>query len=282
MQPYDFTGAVILAYLAHRRPRNFFNGKMNPCVVKEKATESTMNEASFKLSNITELVDLLSMEYICKKLAIDSAKFDEVSICMLFNRLRFSSIKQNSDNYINHSIVGWAVAKRPFRLLVHIPTPMEVLRMQAVGERVVTVFVGAEELDAKHVAQLHYMDGRITSELQCCTFLIECVYVWCNLSVLIYLCVSLFAHDLGNELTVRDSFEFLAHDLKHMEHFSDPDKYLEQVGFFYRFLQMPRLYLVGGEGAGTDALSLKKLFTSVLFPGDIRLWHELEYVISDM
>lgn len=164
IQPYDFTGAVILAYLAHRRPKNWVNGKMKPCVVVNEE-ECKMNEQSCKLSTMPELCELLDSVYVCKKLGLPADRFNEVRICTLFNCLRFASIKQNADNYINHSIVRWAMGERPFKLLMYIPTPMEVLRMQAVGERVVTVFVTAEELDSQHVAQLHYMDGKY-----CCKF----------------------------------------------------------------------------------------------------------------
>jgi hypothetical protein len=159
VQAHDFTGAIILAYLAHRRPKCWTNGKMKPRVVDGEVA-AHLSVRSVKLFTIPELAGLLSPAYVCKKLGISTDGFDQVSVCTLFNELKFSNIKQNSDNYINHSIVKWAMAEYPFRLLFHIPTPMDVLRMQAVGDRVVTVFLAAEELDAKHVAQLHYMDGK--------------------------------------------------------------------------------------------------------------------------
>ena len=38
---------------------------------------------------------------------------------------------------------------------------------------------------------------------------------------------------IGNTAHEKDSFEFLIHDLKHMEHFVDADKYLEQVYAYF-------------------------------------------------
>ena len=84
-------------------------------------------------------------------------------------------------------------------------------------------------------------------------------------------CPSLPALRSGNELAARDAFEFLVHDLKHMQHFVDTDKYAEQVGFFHCM-------------AGVDGGRLRRFFTEApsMFPGDVQLWHALEYVISDM
>ena len=74
---------------------------------------------------------------------------------------------------------------------------------------------------------------------------------------------------LGNELNAKDSFEFLIHDMRHMEHFVAPDRYPEQVRFFRCMLNIH-------QGA------LRRYFTGTLYPGDSQLWHALEYVISDM
>ncbi|CAE7420739.1 unnamed protein product [Symbiodinium microadriaticum] len=79
-----------------------------------------------------------------------------------------------------------------------IPTPMEVLRMQAAGERVVTMFLTKEELSSFHVAKLHYMSGQ--------------------------------------QLCAKDAVDFLVHDLHHMDHFTDPSTRDEQVGFFRAIL----------------------------------------------
>lgn len=72
----------------------------------------------------------------------------------------------------------------------------------------------------------------------------------------------------GNIDHHKDPFEFLIHDLKHMENFTDSVIHQEQIGFFQCMLQLheghPREY-----------------FTTVL-QYDTLLWTELEYVISDM
>jgi hypothetical protein len=71
-----------------------------------------------------------------------------------------------------------------------IPTPMQVLKQQANGERVVTLFLNKSELLSKHVSKLNYMAGEIEHP--------------------------------------RDALEFLLHDLKHMEHFINEEIYEEQ------------------------------------------------------
>eukprot|EP00602_Paraphysomonas_sp_CaronLab_P005947 CAMPEP_0185035098 /NCGR_PEP_ID=MMETSP1103-20130426/25846_1 /TAXON_ID=36769 /ORGANISM="Paraphysomonas bandaiensis, Strain Caron Lab Isolate" /LENGTH=296 /DNA_ID=CAMNT_0027572023 /DNA_START=308 /DNA_END=1198 /DNA_ORIENTATION=+ len=88
----------------------------------------------------------------------------------------------------------------PVILMTEIPTPMEVLRMQADGNRVVTMFTSVEQLSTCHVAKLQYM--------------------------------------AGDQLHSRDPFEFLVHDIKHMYHFKDQATYDEQVGFFRAILSI--------------------------------------------
>jgi hypothetical protein len=78
--------------------------------------------------------------------------------------------------------------------LIVICSPMEVLRMQSSGTRVVTLFTTRKELSSMHISQLYYMEG------------------------------------MQNH--AKDPLEFLLHDLKHMENFVDPNCHLEQVGFF--------------------------------------------------
>jgi hypothetical protein len=73
-------------------------------------------------------------------------------------------------------------------------SPMEVLRMQSNGTRVVTMFTTKEELSTMHISPLYYMEG------------------------------------MQNH--AKDPLEFLIHDLKHMENFVDCNCHREQVGFF--------------------------------------------------
>ena len=120
-------------------------------------------------------------------------------------------------------------------LLFRIPSPMEVLRQQAAGERVVTLFLGREQLSRRHDAALVYMQGEQSHS--------------------------------------KDPLEFLLHDLKHMENFVDPATYFEQVGFFRCML---KLGVHGASGSSLKAFFRKECGL------DIRLWNELEYVISKM
>jgi hypothetical protein len=98
-------------------------------------------------------------------------------------------------NFVSESLVAWRLGRRPFVLLRHIPLPLEVLEQQACGKRVVTAFVTKKELELKHKNLLSYMEN-------------------------------------GDLMHSRDSFEFVVHDLHHMEHFAGRDSFLEQVGFF--------------------------------------------------
>lgn len=97
---------------------------------------------------------------------------------------------------------------RPFKLMFTIPSPMDVLRQQATGARVLTLFRTHNELSTTHKAMLYYMDGMQNHQ--------------------------------------KDSLEFLIHDMTHMEHYINDDIFLEQVGFFKCFLSInnyqPKLF----------------------------------------
>lgn len=182
----DFVGAMLISFMAFRRPQKWVAGKMMlPPLCQSKFSHSST------LDQVPYLLDLIDACYVAKKLSLAVDTVGSVTISSIFYHLKFSSVKHNADNYINTSIYHWGLGTRPFVLLHSIPTPMDVLRMQADGTRVVTAFLEDEELARTHVAKLHYMDGM--------------------------------------RLHAKDSFEFLIHDLKHMELFVDSRLYCEQV-----------------------------------------------------
>lgn len=245
---YDFGGLYILAYLSLRRPHKWSCGKF-PTLLADPD-----DYYSSKLVDIPHILPLLTERYLLK---IFGVNYVEITVISIFASLRFTGIKKNSDNFVNQCIVSWARNKRPFVLLREIPTPLQVLRMQATGHRVATAFLSFEELSSHHIAKLHYMEGHQNHS--------------------------------------KDAFEFFVHDLKHMEHFVDPNTYEEQTGFFHSILTL----------SSDPSISPKKFFRTIInhhtlrmisdshlietppfeeiFKGRFQqLWNELEYLISDM
>jgi hypothetical protein len=287
---HDFVGIVILLNLSLNNPNRWLRGYLvEPIVVSSylaSADESSKTCATYQSIQLSELPEAvltaLNLAYIWKKLSKQRSNrsltmVDQASLTVIdvFNQLQFYGIK-NKDDYINKSMVYWSLGGRPYELMFTIPSPMTVLRQQATGRRVITVFTTYEELISKHVAQLYYMDG--------------------------------------SQLHARSSFDFSIHDMKHMELFIDPSIYDEQVGFFRSILQLghprslrflescihslPLRQELPGDvpEVTTDfAMSIEEIskdedlhlckpciyFTSILGL-DEQLWHELEYVISDM
>lgn len=78
--------------------------------------------------------------------------------------------------------------------------------------------------------------------------------------------VSKLTYMSGEREHERDAFVFLLHDIRHMEHFFVSDIYFEQVGFFRCCFEWKEM---------------KSVITKVL-QHPKSLWHELEYVLSDM
>lgn len=78
--------------------------------------------------------------------------------------------------------------------------------------------------------------------------------------------ISKLTYMSGEREHERDAFAFLLHDIRHMEHFFVSDIYYEQVGFFRCCLEWREM---------------KHVMTKLLCHPK-SLWHELEYVFSDM
>ena len=119
---------------------------------------------------------------------------ETIEIGMFYNRCKLKHIKQNKSDCINHSMVRWFQDDQKYVLLFHIPTPLEVLEMQANGSRVISLLVEKSQLSSMHTSNLSYM--------------------------------------AGEKQHAKDVLEFLVHDIRHMYHFSDPIYYHEQVGLF--------------------------------------------------
>lgn len=210
-----------MSFMAIKRRKRWAAGMFTESIASEPLSSVPMHK-------FPGLLEILDPQYIQKK---TGRMYDpNMSIISMFNCLQFVGIKNNSSDFVNRNMVMWCLGQRPFVLLTHIPTPMEVLRMQAAGKRVVTMFLTKQELMSYHIAKLQYMSG----QQQC----------------------------------RKDALDFLVHDLKHMDHFTNTAIMSEQVGFFRALLKL---------GKGHP----KRFFRS-LFPSDEVLWYELEYLISDM
>ena len=203
----DLAGVFILCYLGLRRPRSWSNGALKSTVSSSFSLAILSSiPLSARISSIPGLLDILGREYLIKKIGKGGdPKFCaddiiDVTVLSIFDQLQLSGIKKNTGDYVNRSIVCWAYGLRPFHLMFRIPSPHEVLVQQADGKRVITMFTSKKDLERKHIAMLYYMDG------------------------------------MQNH--AKDSLEFLLHDMKHMEHFTDASIHYEQVGFFRCMLKL--------------------------------------------
>jgi len=203
------------------------------------ATPFAAHGSSRTLSSIPGLMVLLGEEYLERKLKQPA---NSIPVMAPFAHLQFVGIRKSSKrahaaNFLNAAMVGWSLGQRPFRLMHSVPTPSQVLRQQAEGSRVVTLLWRPTELASRHEALLAYMGD-------------------------------------GQRPHAMDAFEFLVHDIKHMENFLDPELHLEQVGFFRALARLG--------GVATDGRVRLRRFFCEEWGLDQRLWDEMEYVISDM
>ena len=207
MSASDMAGVFVLSYLGLRRPNAWSNGKLKS-VVSSSLPDDVKNPVplSVKISEVPGLLTILGANYLSKKFGVNcasiigDAEVPMITVLSVFDSLQLRGIKNNTEDYINKCIVHWAYGLRPCCLMFRVPTPMEVLRQQARNSRVITLFIKRVELEKRHTAMLYYMDG------------------------------------MQNH--AKDSFEFLTHDMKHMENFIDPRIHDEQVGFFRCMLKL--------------------------------------------
>ena len=220
----DLVGAFILTYLCVRHKKPFISGK--PLCFGEPVH---IDESWSKpITSFPGLIELISVSYLRSTLGT-SIDLSRIRLSDIFLTCRLRGVNKNNNDFVNSTLIEWMRGKRPFVLMFRIPSPMEVLRMQACGQRVVTMLTSLDELSSKHTAKLHYMeDGRFHS---------------------------------------RDALDFLIHDLAHMEKFVDESTHREQVGFVRCMLRL---------GDGSPQQELRS------YGGDLELWHEVEYCISDM
>lgn len=127
---FDLVGIFILAFLSVRRPNRWSNGRLTQPISNE--TSKIMCVCSVLISSIPHLLDLVNSSYIQQKLKLKNTAelLEKVRIFDIFNLMQFSAIKCNSDNYLNRSIVHWAMNERPFKLMTHVPSPLRVLKVR--------------------------------------------------------------------------------------------------------------------------------------------------------
>lgn len=263
MSSSDLAGIFILSYLGLRRHKSWSNGCLKNLISESLSLTSCINSSrpsSVEICSIPGLFDILDENYVKKRIlkvyknSLDEDGIPKITVLSIFDGLQLRGIKNNADDYVNRCLVNWAYGLRPVCLMFRIPSPLEVLLQQSNRSRVITLFLTLEELKRKHISMLYYMDG------------------------------------MQNH--AKDSFEFLLHDMKHMENFTDSSIHLEQVGFFRCFLRLsPDLNQSKQSDSSSTKEELnalvprpnspKKFFTTVC-GYDKLLWRELEYVISDM
>ena len=164
----DVVGAYILACLALRKPRRYLCKVFKAPLVSNEISKATLLQVSRGLGDFEGLLDILDRAYLLRRLQacpnVKTMNFNDdisrIPVAVIFNHFQLVGIKHNENNFVNISIIQWALGKLPFTLMLdYIPTPMEVLKMQATGNRVLTVFTSHTNLSKEHVGRLHYMSG---------------------------------------------------------------------------------------------------------------------------
>lgn len=187
LQDYDYVMVYILVCLSQLKPSKFIAGFHSEPLEKETEDIKSIGLYDY-FPEIYARFNVGRKEWLSN---IDGKRQKYWTCFTIFNRIRFKSLPP----YVSTSLVKWVKGQCPLILLFYIPSPMEVLRMQAKGTRVVTMLREIEQLKVLHSSPLTYMDDQ--------------------------------------PIHSRDALMFLLHDLKHIELFIRSDIFKEQVGFFH-------------------------------------------------
>lgn len=122
----SLVAAYVLLFLCLRSPRGVVCGKLPAPIVQPELLQP---DVSLPCS----LHRLLGGEAYLRKRGLDSS----IGLFELFNTCQLNKLPIN----LAGSLLQFRLGSRPFVVLNHIPTVMEVLHQQRNGQRVVTVFL---------------------------------------------------------------------------------------------------------------------------------------------
>jgi len=136
LSPVDFVCSFLLLYTSIRNNGNSLSGRLNPNVIKSNI---------FKLSYCDsrccyEVPGLMLSEH--DKALIAKTLHHAPSLVELFAYFALPRVPV----FVNTEIVSWAAGERTLELLFHMPSPRELLSLQATGKRVITAWLQESEL----------------------------------------------------------------------------------------------------------------------------------------
>ena len=190
----DLVASFILAALSLRSNSKWSVGPI-PIRNHPTASDRLVHGTQTLVKDVPSLLPILHVTPNLLKWCNASSP-SELSLRSIFLHVRLRGLKPAT----NSAMLGWFDHRRPLVLLHHIPSPNEVLKQQAHGKRVCTLFLEPKQLASLHVSPLAYMSG--------------------------------------NQSHARDALDFLIHDLSHIELFCTPSTHIEQVGFFNCMYQL--------------------------------------------
>ena len=107
------------------------------------------------LENLLHLTSSRTIQKFAKRMARDENEFiTSLTLFDILSNFRLCGLKSNPNDMLNRSLCSWANGTRLFKLLFHIPSPMQVLRLQATGQRVLTLHLDKLALCSMHTAPL--------------------------------------------------------------------------------------------------------------------------------
>jgi len=163
ISPVEFVAGYILSHLIERDPTRWLLGRRRnplplPAPAPAPAPEAPGAPALGSVSPHSEGVagpwaPLSSFPWMSVQLEAGGSVRQKLessstwSVVDLFNNWNFRKIP----SYVNDALVNWALGRRKVHLLFSLPSPLEVLQMQARGHRCVTAF--CEPLELSRILQ---------------------------------------------------------------------------------------------------------------------------------
>lgn len=131
LSPLQFTTLYLLLFLRIKHPKNWIQKKSSKLT---NATPNNMDEENL-LSIIPESFSLNSWE---------KEKLNEVTAYSLFNQYNLKAIPES----INRTMIQWMLGNWSIKMLEHIPSSRELLKLQVKNTRCITVITNLKKIDS--------------------------------------------------------------------------------------------------------------------------------------
>lgn len=148
LTPVEFVAAYVVTHLITRDPSRWLGARRVPPLSaslspsRHVATPLPLHQQPSLLSSSWQPFSAFPWLDFTPSVRRKLEQSSTTNLVQLFDHWNMKKVP----SYVNEAVVSWALGRRKVHLLFTLPTPLEVLQMQAQGYRCVTAFCEPHEL----------------------------------------------------------------------------------------------------------------------------------------